>query len=96
MQLNPKRSFIPRDKPKYFVISVAAWSALGGAVLIMILMKLLSHLMPVVAGLVSLLLVPVALVSIVVAPVSWIAYLYRKGRGHYRNVDQKTWDEQIW
>ncbi len=91
-----KRSFIPRDKPKCLVIAVAAWTTLGGVILIMILMKLLSYSVPVLAGLVSLLLVPVALVSMVVAPISWVAYVYRRSRGCYQHLVSKPWDKQIW
>jgi hypothetical protein len=88
--MSNKRTFIPRDKPRFWVVCVLAW--LSGIAVGLIGFVATLYELPWLALPMMVLFVCCWLVG----AVSWLGYIVGLLSGRYRNLITRPWSEQTW
>ena len=84
------RPFIPRDKPRWWVIFILACLVGLGVGLLAFTAAWFGLTW------VSRQLVPISLACWATAAVSWFGFMFGMVTGRYRNLEDRPWKEQVW
>ena len=88
--MSTKQAFLPRDKPRSWVVGVCA-GLIGMAIGLLGFFSAWLGIKPVQAIAVFLFVI-----CWLTSAVSWLFFLLRLISGQYRNLEPKEWQQQIW
>ena len=91
-----KRQFIPRNKPKWWVIMMFSLCVVMISILTSVLLSYFFAISPFLARLLVFLTMVIVFLSLPIYIVSFIAYVVRRVQGKYRHLVSKPWNDQVW